>query len=127
MPEYRTWLPAPSHRACSGNHGLPTTSTLSWRLRQNIFLLLPALFSRRTSTSPRKVFGTPSAIKACLTFLAKLRWAELSGGSEKQFQDALRVFEVQHAALDIQYLNDWSARLGVEALWRRLQTEAEIF
>ncbi|MGH7140496.1 MAG: hypothetical protein ACREHD_32580 [Pirellulales bacterium] len=58
--------------------------------------------------------------------LAKLRWAELSGGSEKQFQDALRVFEVQHASLDMQYLNDWSARLGIEPLWQRLQGEAEI-
>jgi len=28
------------------------------------------------------------------TILAKLRWANLSGGSEKQFIDALRVYEV---------------------------------
>ena len=59
------------------------------------------------------------------TILAKLRWAELSGGSEKQFRDALRVYEVQRSALDIYYLNDWAARLGVEPLWQRLQNEAE--
>ncbi|MFH0794185.1 MAG: hypothetical protein V2A74_09160 [bacterium] len=28
------------------------------------------------------------------TILAKLRWSKLSGGSEKQFADALRVYEV---------------------------------
>jgi len=35
------------------------------------------------------------------TILAKLRWANLSGGSEKQFTDALRVYEVPHDGLDI--------------------------
>jgi hypothetical protein len=59
------------------------------------------------------------------TVLAKLRWAELSGGSEKQLQDALHVFEVQQASMDIDYLNHWAAQLGVEPLWRRLQSEAE--
>jgi hypothetical protein len=59
------------------------------------------------------------------TILAKLRWAELSGGSEKQFQDALRVFEVQRKGLDMDYLNHWAGELGVEPLWGRLQAEAE--
>jgi hypothetical protein len=58
------------------------------------------------------------------TILAKLRWAELSGGSEKQFKDALHVFEVQRASLEMPYLNDWAARLGVAPLWQRLQQEA---
>ena len=61
------------------------------------------------------------------TILAKLRWAQLSGGSEKQFHDALRVYEVQHSALDRAYLNEWVRRLGVETLWQRLQAEAEPF
>jgi hypothetical protein len=60
------------------------------------------------------------------TILAKLRWSELSGGSEKQFQDALRVYEVQYAALDIAYINHWAGHLNVEPLWRRLQTDAEV-
>ncbi|HEV3341759.1 MAG TPA: hypothetical protein VG125_15435 [Pirellulales bacterium] len=59
------------------------------------------------------------------TILAKLRWAQLSGGSEKHFHDALRVYEVQHLALDHKYLNEWAQRLGVESLWQRLQAEAE--
>jgi hypothetical protein len=58
------------------------------------------------------------------TILMKLRWAELSGGSQKQFTDALRVYEVQQGTLDLDYLNEWASRLGVEALWRRLRAEA---
>jgi hypothetical protein len=58
------------------------------------------------------------------TILMKLRWAELSGGSEKQFRDALRVYEVQHAMLDLDYLNSWAVQLGVESLWQRLCAEA---
>jgi hypothetical protein len=58
------------------------------------------------------------------TVLAKLRWAKLSGGSEKHFVDALRVYEVQFGVLDLDYLTTWTPRLGVEELWQRLQAEA---
>jgi hypothetical protein len=58
------------------------------------------------------------------TVLMKLRWSALSGGSEKQFIDALRVYEVQYGSLDLDYLNDWAIRLGVESLWQRLRGEA---
>jgi hypothetical protein len=60
------------------------------------------------------------------TILAKLRWAKLSGGSEKQFTDALRVYEVQYGKLDIDYLEHWVKKLNVESLWKRLLNEAEI-
>ena len=60
------------------------------------------------------------------TILAKLRWAKLSGGSEKQFIDALRVYEVQYHLLDQDYLKDWIHRLGLMELWERLQKEAVI-
>jgi len=33
------------------------------------------------------------------TILAKLKWIKLSGGSQKQFTDALRVYEVQYHTL----------------------------
>ena len=59
------------------------------------------------------------------TILAKLRWAKLSGGSEKQFRDALRVYEVQFGQLDLAYLESWVKTLGIESLWARLQAEAE--
>jgi predicted nucleotidyltransferase len=59
------------------------------------------------------------------TILMKLRWSIFSGGSEKQFQDALRVFEVQYGVMDHQYLNHWVEELKIEELWRRLVAEAE--
>lgn len=59
------------------------------------------------------------------TILAKLNWARLSGGSEKQFVDALRVYEVQYGKLDLQYLDHWAKQLGVESLMARIREEAE--
>ena len=59
------------------------------------------------------------------TLLMKLKRAEKSGGSEKQFRDALRVFEVQYGTLDHDYLELWVERLKVQRLWQRLKTEAE--
>ncbi len=60
------------------------------------------------------------------TILAKLRWAKLSGGSDKQFTDALRVYEVQFAKLDQHYLNHWAKELGIESEWERLKAEAHV-
>ena len=60
------------------------------------------------------------------TILMKLKWASLSGGSEKQYTDALRVYEVQFETLDMGYLIEWSKRLGVDALLKRIQEEAEV-
>ncbi|MFH0940086.1 MAG: hypothetical protein V1899_12525 [Planctomycetota bacterium] len=58
------------------------------------------------------------------TILYKLRWAVLSGGSEKQFGDALRVYEVQFRNLDMAYLDHWAVPLGVTALLERIKKEA---
>jgi len=60
------------------------------------------------------------------TILAKLNWAKLSGGSEKQFTDALRVFEVQFENLDIEYLKHWAKELDIEELLEKLHEQAEI-
>jgi len=60
------------------------------------------------------------------TILAKLRWAKLCGGSEKQFTDALRVYEVQGRKLDVGYLEHWVKKLDIEPLWKRLMDEAEM-
>jgi len=60
------------------------------------------------------------------TILAKLRWAKLSGGSEKQFTDALRIYEVQFENLDKDYLEFWVKELGIAPLLKRLKSEAEI-
>lgn len=59
------------------------------------------------------------------TILMKLRWAALSGGSERQVGDAVRVYEVQAGSLDEGYLDDWAARLGVDDLLARVRSEAE--
>lgn len=59
------------------------------------------------------------------TILVKLWWAKLSGGSEKQFTDALRVYEVQFGKLDQEYLRRWAAELSVAPMLDRLQAQAE--
>ena len=55
----------------------------------------------------------------------KLSWAKLSGGSEKQFVDALRIYEVQYGSLDQDYLTQWARRLSVSSLWARLEEQAK--
>jgi len=55
-----------------------------------------------------------------------LRWAKLCGGSEKQFTDALRIYEVQYGKLDLDYLGNWVRELDVKSLWERITKEAEI-
>lgn len=60
------------------------------------------------------------------TILAKLKWANLSGGSEKQFTDALRIYEVQFVVLDRDYLEFWAEKLRLKALLDRLKDEADV-
>ncbi len=80
-------------------------------------------FSRRRV---EEVMGLQIAVSAPEdTILAKLRWAKLSGGSKKQFTDALRVYEVQSGNLDIAYLQDWANKIGVKDLLEEIEAEAE--
>ena len=58
------------------------------------------------------------------TILMKLRWAKMSGGSEKQFRDALSVYELQKGSLDLPYMERWLISLDVADLWERLKREA---
>jgi hypothetical protein len=60
------------------------------------------------------------------TILAKLRWSQLSGGSEKQFTDALRVLELQNPNLDMTYLDEWAIRLGINDEWIQLKSNADL-
>lgn len=81
-------------------------------------------FSRRCIET---VLGTDMCVSAPEdTILAKLEWARKSGGSEKQFVDALRVYEVQHPFLDHEYLERWAARLEIQDLLERVQAEAQL-
>ena len=58
------------------------------------------------------------------TILMKLKWAKMAGGSEKQFKDCLRIYEVQHRVLDYAYLKTWAAKLNVVDLLQRIFDEA---
>ncbi len=59
------------------------------------------------------------------TILAKLRWAKLSGGSEKQMTDAVRVYEINYKNLDFDYLKIWVSKLQIQIEWQNLCKEAE--
>ena len=80
-------------------------------------------FSRRQIEDVQGVSVNISAPED--TILAKLHWAQASGGSEKQFHDALRVFELQHPSLDLDYLDNWAAQLSMMPLLERLKSSAE--
>jgi hypothetical protein len=58
------------------------------------------------------------------TILMKLRWAKLSGGSEKHLYDALRVYEVQSGTLDMNYLAKWLETLALQDEWKQLLQKA---
>jgi hypothetical protein len=60
------------------------------------------------------------------TILMKLVWSNLSGGSSKQLGDALRVYEVQHSRLDLNYLQNWAKDLQVESLLGELKSQARV-
>lgn len=80
-------------------------------------------FSRRYH---EELFGIRVAVSSPEdTILMKLRWSRLSGGSEKQFTDAVRVYEVQYGSLDVGYLREWALKLGLEGDLERLQDEAK--
>ncbi len=53
--------------------------------------------------------------------LAKLQWARLAGGSDKQLNDAAGVCEVQGEKLDAAYLGEWIDKLELSAYWEALQ------
>ena len=92
-----------------------------WPLTEDAFDV--ARFSRRQWVD---ALGLRLAVSAPEdTILMKLRWARESGGSEKQFTDALRVYELQATALDAGYLDEWAHRLGVADLLARLRAQAE--
>lgn len=58
------------------------------------------------------------------TILSKLLWAKQSGGSEKQFKDALAVYEFQRGILDEAYLDHWAFLLDLMDALKRLKNDA---
>jgi hypothetical protein len=79
-------------------------------------------FERRIKES---VFGLDTYVSSPEdTILAKLRWADLSGGSQKQMNDARGVYEVQAGTLDMAYIEIWSQRLEITKLWHEILDQA---
>jgi hypothetical protein len=58
------------------------------------------------------------------TVLRKLLWAR-DYESNRQYRDALGVFELQHAGLDMRYLQHWVAELKLDAIWLQMLSEAQ--
>ena len=89
-----------------------------WMLTDEAFDV--SRFSRRIK---EEILGMPVFLSTPEdTILAKLRWARLSGGSEKQMTDARRVYEVQNDILDMPYLSSWIERLDLKDQWRQIAT-----
>jgi hypothetical protein len=81
-------------------------------------------FSRRQKI---ELFGFNAYITAPEdTIVQKLLWSKLSGGSKKQYEDALSIFELQCGNLDIEYMDYWSKELDIENLYRKMMSDAEI-
>jgi hypothetical protein len=91
-----------------------------WLLKDEAYDLIR--FSRKYAT---EALGTRIKLsKPEDTILYKLKWALMSGGSEKQYRDALRVFEVQYRNIDVEYMDKWAKFLGVVELLERIRREA---
>ncbi len=56
--------------------------------------------------------------------LGKLLWRYRAGDENRQYLDALEVYEVQKPQLDEAYLDQWAERLGLTDLLQRIRTEA---
>jgi hypothetical protein len=77
-------------------------------------------FSRR---APAQLAGTPVFIATAEdTIIAKLEWAKLSGGSERQLRDVQGIMQVRGTVLDTTYIDTWVAALGLDDLWRQVKT-----
>ena len=54
------------------------------------------------------------------TILAKLRWSEMSGGSQRQISDIQQILRVQRNRLDENYLHEQADRMGLALQWSEL-------
>jgi hypothetical protein len=44
----------------------------------------------------------------------------MSGGSRKQLDDALKIYEVQGEFLEKDYINFWALKLNISDLWEKI-------
>lgn len=59
------------------------------------------------------------------TIVAKLEWVR-AGESERRLRDVAGILEVSGESLDLGYVDRWVAELGLEALWERARSEADL-
>lgn len=60
------------------------------------------------------------------TILSKLLWYRTSPVLQRQWQDALEVYEIQEPDLDQAYLDHWAAALGVADLLAQIRQQAAL-
>jgi hypothetical protein len=58
--------------------------------------------------------------------LLKLRWAHMSGGSERQLADCKGIMKVCKDQIDVGELEHWALRFGIKDLWLEVRRLAEI-
>jgi hypothetical protein len=80
-----------------------------WLLREDAYDR--ERFSRRISVQALDLELAVSSPED--TILMKLRWSAQAGGSQKQTDDAIGVYEFQSDRLDERYLDEWATLLGV--------------
>ncbi len=123
------YLDEPSILDAIENHSMFNMIDLKTGGKVDFWILTDEAFDR--SRFSRKISEDFMGLKLQVstpedTILAKLKWAKLSGGSQKQFTDALRVYEVQYGRLEVDYLERWVEQLDIKTLWKQLTDEAEI-
>jgi hypothetical protein len=77
----------------------------------------------------RRIRGAASGIPVYLPtvedhILQKLRWAH-DYESERQYNDALLLYELYASKLDLNYVKRWVAALKIEPTWERMLADAQ--
>jgi hypothetical protein len=70
---------------------------------------------------PDEFHVSDQAIREALDRRTTFKLVDLVGGDKVDFWILTKV---QHAVLDLDYVNEWAIRLGVESLWQRLRDES---
>ena len=126
FPQPQFYLEETAVREAVRTKGFFNLIDVNHGFKVDFYLLTQEPFDRSRFSRKRveNVFGLKLKISSPEdTILMKLRWSELSGGSEKQFQDARSVYLVQAETLDFSYLDRWADHLGIKELLRRVQSE----